>query len=164
MRGDRRWKPIRTTSRFGARTRNAGAKPRGSFFATRKTTSSVRRSAGVNSRKKRKPISKRARTARRTPFPGRLDRRSYITQDNRVRLFGKDMTILREQVFERSGGTCEAKLHHPECPRRIGWSQGELAHKKHGSRKTDTLEGTEFRSPVCHQIMQHSGFKPQGVE
>jgi hypothetical protein len=98
------------------------------------------------------------------PFPNRLDERSYITKSGRVRLHGADMTMLREQVFMRSGGRCEAKRHHPDCPRHIGWHSGEMAHKKHGAFKTDTLEGTEFRSSLCHQIMQHAGKKPQGVK
>ncbi|HEV7523036.1 MAG TPA: hypothetical protein VGP89_18180 [Candidatus Angelobacter sp.] len=100
----------------------------------------------------------------RTPFPGRLDERSYITKGGRVRLFGEDILGLRMDVFLRAKGQCEAKKHHPACPRYVGWNFGELAHKQHGPRKTDTMEGTEFRSSHCHQIMQHASNKPQGVK
>jgi hypothetical protein len=135
-------------------------------------TSKSRRGAGKTERmirqSKRIP-TKRARPRRKRPWLTMrnrqyrnewlpfFDSRSYITKGGRYRLFGQDMTNLRVGVFDRSRGICEATQHHPDCPINVGWTLGQLAHRNHGAKKTDTLDGTEWRSAPCHLILQHAG-------
>lgn len=156
------WKPRRTTKSLRASTATRSRKALSSGM--RKTVNSAHHSTAGSISKQKRKHSKHSKPIERIPFPNRLDDRSYITKSGRVRLFGADMTMLREQAFMRSQGQCEAELHHPDCPREVTWTTGELAHKSHGANKTDTLEGTEFRSSPCHQIMQHASNKPQGVK
>lgn len=78
---------------------------------------------------------------------------------DRVRLPSR--TGLRWQVYSRSSGTCESESvagipHHKDCPRVVGWHDGELAHLRHSSNKTDTLDGTYWASRQCHQISCHN--------
>jgi len=83
------------------------------------------------------------------------DPRSYITKDKRHKLYGKDKSRLRERVYQRSGGRCEAPKHHFTCG---GWADefnGHLAHKRHGANKTDTMDGTFWAYWACHLIEQH---------
>jgi hypothetical protein len=81
---------------------------------------------------------------------------------DRVRLHGAAMSNLRHQVYLRSKSLCErlavtGKPHHDECPRTgIDEDSGQLAHLAHGARKSDTLAGTYWASPQCHQIEDHN--------
>lgn len=85
-----------------------------------------------------------------------MDPRSYVTKGGRVRLFGDDMTNLRLEVYQRAQGMCQAAEHHEDCAGRIYFLEGHLAHLQHGPWKTDTKDGTEWRSAVCHMIQQHN--------
>jgi hypothetical protein len=97
----------------------------------------------------------------RTPFPGRLDARSYITKMGRVRLFGADKTALRKQLFRRSDGMCEEMLDVSfcntilvgamRCGLPITWEDFEWSHNRHGANKTDTLAGGIASCKACHR-------------
>jgi len=88
-------------------------------------------------------------------LPEWTDKRSHITKDGRHKLYGKDKSRLRERVYWRAKGRCEAPKHHFTCG---GWADefnGHLAHKRHGANKTDTMDGTFWAYWACHLIEQH---------
>jgi len=75
------------------------------------------------------------------------------SKPTRTRLKGRDYTRLRKAVYERAGGRCET------CKRWVPLYVdgvfderfcGHLSHKRHGSNKEDTMEGTMLECPECH--------------
>lgn len=89
-------------------------------------------------------------------LPEWTDPRSYITPVFKLhRLFGEDKTRLRLQIFERTGGLCESPQHVSTCPLWASFEYGEMSHRRHGSNKTDTLEGAFWSTKECHQMGVH---------
>jgi hypothetical protein len=108
------------------------------------------------------------KTSRRVNrLPEWTDKRSYITKGLRHRLFGKDYTNLSAlaclRTIQRYGvPTCECGCG------RTAWSdditplkaRGELAHKKHGARKSDELDQVDWMRHECHMKSHNCGGKP----
>ena len=135
-----------------------------------KAASSVRLfTAGSKKRKTSRPSATGKKPIARTPFPNRLDPRSYITKGGRVRLYGADYQALKLAAYERSKrgrayGVCEcgclrpAYWHHDLAPSLA--ARGELSHKKHGSRKSDELSEVLWMRHECHEKSHNAGGKP----
>jgi len=85
------------------------------------------------------------------------------------RVFKADKSKLREEVFERSGGRCEAELtshalsspgHYSvinsRCPNEITLKSMHLAHEKHGHGfRSDTPETCKAKCEDCHRNGDH---------
>jgi hypothetical protein len=71
----------------------------------------------------------------------------------RIRLNGKEMGILRQNVCYRAQGQCENSVTEQQerCPARINWITGELAHiVSRGRGGSDTMENCLFVCRECH--------------
>lgn len=124
----------------------------------------LRPNAGTPTPKPRKPIRKhKPRQAHWNPVPGALDPSSHLTKDKREKLFGVDKTNRRMEIFERSGGRCEAlvsRMHssrwNDRCNRPITWEDFEWSHLKHGAKKDDRKSGGIASCKQCHRD-RHAG-------
>lgn len=138
--------------------------------------------------KPRKPIRKhKLRQAHWNPVPGALDKGSHFTKDKREKLFGVDKIARRMEIFERSGGRCEARhlgsfvnisgdgervqaeyrcfrpiVFEDEQPNSMEWSHKKCIHigvgNGHGRGfKCDALSCGEASCKQCHRDF-HGGF------
>lgn len=80
------------------------------------------------------------------------------------RLTGQAKTDRRWEIFERSGGKCEAMIKQHDhginweirCNAPITWETMEWSHKAHGARKSDSMAGGIASCAECHQVGVHN--------
>lgn len=105
--------------------------------------------------------------AKKRPRPKRWKPR----RTKEERLHGAAKTARRREIFERSGGYCEAERMVPmsqrifhgqaltglvRCNRIIDWETMHWGHKKHGARKSDALADGLAMCEECHLVNQHN--------
>ena len=97
-------------------------------------------------------VAQRKSGRRLNRLPEWTDPRSYITKGGRHRLFGQDYYRLRFDACVRANGFCECG-----CGRRAYFDdisplkdRGDIAHKKHGPRKSDELKEVLWKRRECH--------------
>lgn len=83
----------------------------------------------------------------------------------REKLYGEAKTQRRREIFERSGGVCEAIVYRPwigdiRCGERITWENFHWSHKAHAARKDDSLDGGIASCEECHRNAHNAGGKP----
>jgi cytochrome c553 len=84
------------------------------------------------------------------------------------RLHGQAKTDRRREIFERSGGKCEAEkvsnigfmMVYVRCEAPITWETMEWSHKAHGARKSDSMAGGIASCKECHRNNHNAGGKP----
>lgn len=77
------------------------------------------------------------------------------------RLTGQAKTDRRREIFERSGGKCEAEIKGASllfnrCNAPITWETMEWSHKAHGARKSDSMAGGIASCKDCHRVGVHN--------
>lgn len=84
---------------------------------------------------------KRSYMRKSTPKRGR----KVGNYSGKVRLYGKDLTLLRLNVFTRARGLCE------KCGVFVDWDSGHMHHKRHRSLGgSDSMRNCVFLCPICH--------------
>lgn len=96
------------------------------------------------------PIQRRKRINPKRRAPRRVR--------DRVKLYGDAKSDLRRRVWCRSKGYCEVRLEN--CEDRIFWDTFEMAHRKHGARKSDELSEVDAACKTCHRDSHNAGGKP----
>jgi hypothetical protein len=100
--------------------------------------------------KSRKPL---APPKKRKPF------RREGKVSHTVRLRGPEITKLREEAWQRSGGFCERKL--PGCQGYTPWLHGHLSHIiSRGAGGPDTLQNSLWSCASCHAKSHNCDGKP----
>ena len=80
------------------------------------------------------------------------DPRSYVRLDGKQFLFGRDIEILRAQVFLRDSSRCTGEGEDGErCNRRVDWDTGHLHHViPRGRGGSDEMGNTVTLCGACH--------------
>src|ERR1017187_1126923 len=76
----------------------------------------------------------------------RRKRKSGVTRGNLgiVRLYGKDLTRLRWQAFQASGGFCQMQRGEKLCGEPITWGNSEMAHVRNKRMYGDVIENVRM--------------------
>lgn len=96
------------------------------------------------------PVSKRRR--QRSGIPGKL---------GIVRLYGKDLEILRRECYERDEGRCQWIENGAKCNKLLPFDgslylRSHMAHVRNRRNYGDTLDNVRILCPHHHLVSEHN--------